>query len=261
MPGPAPPECAIVARVIHIFATAARFPDFAGCHNRAMTQVLEISRSSRRVDVGKHSSAANPPPSSYENHIAAPLFLVFDPLRDAVSDPAGAMVRSPSRADASTWSMASVRSLSLIDTEAWVVQSASTASGAPFTIRSMPSGPFARAVPSRREKSNACRPVRVQPSAASLEPRTSAASSEPRSPHNLAATAPSEAARGLSPPARQMPERQLEVAGAGNIRLPRRQMRDDGVPQYRGCQFRASDWPSTIWFNDILDATALRIFR
>ena len=43
------------------------------------------------------------------------------------------------------------------------VHRSSTASGAPLTISSAPSGPVASTDPSRREKSNACRPASVQP--------------------------------------------------------------------------------------------------
>ncbi|MGY4434144.1 hypothetical protein ACVWWO_006621 [Bradyrhizobium sp. F1.13.1] len=70
-----------------------------------------------------------------------------------------------------------------------------------MTMSSAPSGPVASTDPSRREKSNACLPARVQPCAAFDWPATSAASSEPRSPPSFAAMAPSRAARASSLPA------------------------------------------------------------
>ncbi len=83
----------------------------------------------------------------------------------------------------------------------------STASGAPLTISSLPSGPSASTAPRRRLKSKASRARKVQPwlpepePEPEPEPATSAASSEPRSPPRIAAVAARRAARSLSAPA------------------------------------------------------------
>ena len=86
--------------------------------------------------------------------------------RDAI-----ATARSPSSARACTRSRAAARSTAPIG---WVwlplrlkVHNASTASGAPFAISSLPSGPVANTDPSLRSKSNAWRDASVQSVAAS----------------------------------------------------------------------------------------------